>query len=730
MRCSGLVLLGFLVLPLTARAGGVLELVPDNPGPYFGGESVSVDVWVHSDDVVGHDLWFVALDVSLSAPTVYAGGWFRVAGGGEANSIARWDGHFGSWSTLDAGLDVAPPLTGPVIAFAIEFFDDGTSSDLYVGGRFITAGGVTTDHIARWDGTDWSGLGGGMDLWVRSLAVFNDGTGPALYTGGAFTEAGAGPANRIARWDGSAWTPLGTGTNNVVTVLTVFDDGTGPGLYAGGYFTAAGGGAVNYVTRWDGTAWSALDTGTNGTVFALIVFDDGTGPALYVGGNFTMAGSTVANYVARWDGTSWSPVGDGMDDKVFALAVWDDGTGQALYAGGKFTAAGNTPVSRIARWDGTAWSPLGGGVDDLVYTISGSERPPVLFAGGKFTMAGGVAANHVAAWDGTAWSDLGGGTDDWVRTLTAVDDIHGTSPALALDAAFQFDFGTLNDGGAEYFTFSELPGPGMMYLGSSPVAGSILHLAAGGSLRLGAMTVVLPNTFGTYTLDTLNPNGQFGGALLMFGFGDDPFEIPDDPSIVWGAQNGALTGGTMTLLVQPQTPIIEGAGGRYLSIVPAGTVPVRLLVTACGGNTIKYVGSPVEIAGHGFFADLVDAASAPLLTPQDWGGEVFVSGIEITPGTTYEVEAVALNGLRSIPASGTTWIWGDVDNNGVANLADAQLVVQAFQGDFTNTTFAASDLAPPVSSGCASANQIHNLDDVNASVAAFLGGMFPCPLCE
>ena len=28
------------------------------------------------------------------------------------------------------------------------------------------------------------------------------------------------------------------------------------------------------------------------------------------------------------------------------------------------------------------------------------------------------------------------------------------------------------------------------------------------------------------------------------------------------------------------------------------------------------------------------------------------------------------------------WLWGDVDNNTVVNLADAQLVVLGFQGDF------------------------------------------------
>ena len=36
------------------QAGVVVELVPDNPGPYFGGESLTVDVWLQSEEEYGH----------------------------------------------------------------------------------------------------------------------------------------------------------------------------------------------------------------------------------------------------------------------------------------------------------------------------------------------------------------------------------------------------------------------------------------------------------------------------------------------------------------------------------------------------------------------------------------------------------------------------------------------------------------------------------------------------
>jgi hypothetical protein len=89
MRRNGLVLLAALFLPLTAEAGGVLELVPDDTGPYLGEEALSVELWLHNEDAVGHSLRVVQLDVSLSTPTVYAGGWFSTAGSVEANSMAE-----------------------------------------------------------------------------------------------------------------------------------------------------------------------------------------------------------------------------------------------------------------------------------------------------------------------------------------------------------------------------------------------------------------------------------------------------------------------------------------------------------------------------------------------------------------------------------------------------------------------------------------------------------------
>jgi hypothetical protein len=116
--------------------------------------------------------------------------------------------------------------------------------------------------------------------------------GVNVYAGGTFTTAGNVGASRVARWDGTNWSPLGGGTDGSVDVLAV----NGTDLFAGGWFTTGGGAAANYIASWDGTGWSALGSGTNGQVSAIEV----VGSDLYVGGWFTTAGEKPSVCLGQW----------------------------------------------------------------------------------------------------------------------------------------------------------------------------------------------------------------------------------------------------------------------------------------------------------------------------------------------------------------------------------------------------------------------------------------------
>jgi trimeric autotransporter adhesin len=381
-------------------------------------------------------------------PALYAGGTFTIAGGVAANCIARWDGT--AWSTLNGGMEGGAFLR----VNDLRVHDDGTGPMLFAGGNFTSAGGVSANHLAKWDGTSWSALGDGMDNEVRALVEFanGNGNGPALYSGGDFIVAGEIQVNRIAKWNGVAWSAISdNGISRYVHALTVFDDGAGdgPALFVAGSFQFIDVLEANGIARWDGTSWTALDSGVHdGSIFDLAIFDDGSGPALFAGGGFTSAGDTSANRIAKWDGTSWSALGDGVNGHVFSMTAFDDGLGEgpALYVGGAFTTADGLQANRIARWDGTKWSPLGTGMNQAVRTLAvfddGSGSGPALYAGGEFITAGSVSANRIARWNGTLWSPLGGGLNSVVRAMIAFDDGSGDGPALYVGGSFLSAGGT------------------------------------------------------------------------------------------------------------------------------------------------------------------------------------------------------------------------------------------------------------------------------------------------
>jgi hypothetical protein len=348
------------------------------------------------------------------------GGQFEHADGAYVTGLAQRDG--GVWRALGE-LTGGAPLTE---IRAMQRFDpDGAgpaAEQLVVTGAFAEIDGHTCNAIAAWDGSAWSalsaGLTGGALTGGRALAVFDDdGDGPqpaALFVGGDFAGAGAAAAAHIARWDGRNWSAVGGGMNGPVAALVEFDaDGDGPdapALFAGGGFSQAGGRPAPYIARWDGVAWMALpQPGPNYSVMSLAVHDaDGPEPApprLIVGGAFVLAGGQTVNRIAQFDGVEWSPLGAGFDSDVVALASFDeDGTGPlppALYAGGWFTRSGNAPVQHIARWDGADWTPVGAGAGFAVTALAelehgaGDWHEPSLLVGGRFLSAGGASAQRL-----------------------------------------------------------------------------------------------------------------------------------------------------------------------------------------------------------------------------------------------------------------------------------------------------------------------------------------------
>lgn len=366
---------------------------------------------------------------------LYAAGRFRAIGAQAIEGVARWNGT--NWSPVGGGLRNAT---------ALAVFDDGSGPSLYAGGSFGIATGAPANTIARWNGTSWVPLSvagpTGNSETVNDLEVFDDGSGPALYVAGRIV-LGALPSKRVVRWNGTAWSDVNNGItmSNLANTLGVFDAGAGPQIYVG--FTGAGQPAS--VLRWNGTIWTSVSTGiANAEVRALLPYRGAGGTSLYAAGRFPGPGGTY-DYIQRFDGTTWSSVGGSLGGPIpFAqsLGVHDDGSGLRLYVGGAFTTAGGQPVNGIASWDGTTWqgSPpgLSGPASISVAALHSFDdgSGPGLFVGGTFSRSGRTAASNAAVLKHNTWSALAtsAGTTGYVTTLDALDI--GNGPALYASGYF------------------------------------------------------------------------------------------------------------------------------------------------------------------------------------------------------------------------------------------------------------------------------------------------------
>lgn len=447
--------------------GDVKAIVTDGSGNIYAGGSFNVTGKILAHNIAGWDgtEWcalgsgmngdVLALAVDDSG-NVYAGGVFTVAGGIPAHYIARWNGT--DWCALGDG--VGNDTSAYVAAITI-----GQSGNVYVGGRFATAGGVTASNIAQWDGTAWSALGSGLHGSYRApsnsvtqqayvCALTTDSSGN-LYAGGWFDSTGTTVVNTVARWDGKTWHPIGGGmpsrnTWDFPCVKALVCDVSGK-LYAGGDFFLAGNTTAGGIAEWDGEMWHALDTAMTvsatslafdglGTLYALdklhylrkwngsswekvtwpyigsisaITFDEkGT---LYLGGRNPEL--TVEPNFASWDGSTWKVLGNGIDGIIRSLTVDNAG---ALYAIGQFSVIGGTSARGIARWNGSTWSAF---ADDRVGNIHeiASDNSGYIYVGGTFDSIGGIAARSIARWDGTTWSALDSGINGSVYSL-AIDN--------------------------------------------------------------------------------------------------------------------------------------------------------------------------------------------------------------------------------------------------------------------------------------------------------------------
>lgn len=382
---------------------------------------------------------------------VYLAGRFRTAGTSTAAGLALWSVGRRSWVPLNREIATSGGVNGDVYAVAL------TEDFLYVGGSFTTAGFVKTNSLARWSRSTgvWSEFGGGIAVdetkapnqrpTVRAIAV----DGSNVYIGGRFDRAGRADAYNVARWNGTEWSGLdeGIGTNyegsTYDSITTVYALAAHQGiLYVGGEFTIAGGSSANRIARWDeaNRSWSTIGGGLGGAPFGIRVRAIAiNGNDIYVGGTFSIAGSTRASNIARFDGSEWHALDRGINGQVNALTF---GLGGALFAGGDFSDASGREVSNIAAWNGSTWSALGDGAKGTVFGLDAGANG--LYVAGAFSRAGTAIVETIGRWDGSTWHNLGSGL-----TLDQPPGLKAFSNTVAVDGDNLFVGGRFTTAGGD-----------------------------------------------------------------------------------------------------------------------------------------------------------------------------------------------------------------------------------------------------------------------------------------
>ena len=299
---------------------------------------------------------------------IYIGGNFSRVADIEAQDIARFDPRTETWAALT---DPNPSLVtpdqgnGPTNGrvFAIQKIGDL----LYVGGEFTGPRDSPDDekYIRSFNlvTNKWAKLPSGLDNQVRALTKAPNGD---LVAGGQFTGS-------VARFDGSSWSLVGGGVrgaarDGMVRKLEYSRDGT---LYLCGDFDEIGaegsGVAARDIAGYKDGAWNAMAGGfddtyvqSNGTTFMSDgVYDiavDSEG-SVYAGGDFDASnGRSVLNlrHVAKWQDGAWKSLGSGVGTTgsqiVNCIALGREGD---LFVGGTFNEGHKNAGSakyQFARW--------------------------------------------------------------------------------------------------------------------------------------------------------------------------------------------------------------------------------------------------------------------------------------------------------------------------------------------------------------------------------------------
>jgi len=295
---------------------------------------------------------FIRCMVSDENGNMYVGGDFNTIGGVPAGRVARFNVHEGRWySLIDKTFKDDDQMRGPLSGgvYAIHLLDDY----VYIGGWTFNNDDPAYRYIRRFNvqTKKWESVGAGIgfvDGNSAKVSAFASDPDGNLYVGGTFTLAGGQTVSNIAKWDGTNWSDVSGGLNGSVASLVWHNDT----LYVAGSFTKAGNVYSQGIIAYHGNQWISMNNGVNGIAQSVVVDKDGT---LYIGGFFEtrFSDDLAMNSAAVWKNNQWEPLGLGLSQSSTqgVNAMLADGSN--IYCAGAFyKPIGNTSdIARQAIWN-------------------------------------------------------------------------------------------------------------------------------------------------------------------------------------------------------------------------------------------------------------------------------------------------------------------------------------------------------------------------------------------
>ncbi|MBA3900516.1 MAG: T9SS type A sorting domain-containing protein [Bacteroidetes bacterium] len=298
-------------------------------------------------------------------------------------------------------------------------YTDTIDNTMYIGGVFSQINGIQAIGLASWDGTNWSGLAGGIeDVYstnypnpTRAILRYKD----YIYIGGSFLAAGGFYSKHLIRWDGDQFDSIPF-PNKTVYGLKVINNY----LYACGLFDSIGGQMINNFAKWDGNVWTdvynfpKLDLDY---IIDVVLYKD----EFYVCGNLSNSINDPIQNIIKYDGQEWTAVANGIRGALallYSMVIYKD----ELYVAGEFRKRDGNAGNAIQKWNGIEWSEVGGGFDENAQVRKLYVHKDKLYAVGGFDFAGGVEAHNIAIWDGDEWCGLGSKFDNVISSLAFFND--------------------------------------------------------------------------------------------------------------------------------------------------------------------------------------------------------------------------------------------------------------------------------------------------------------------